>query len=96
MRSEIYDLIPGGGPALAGIHDRRSLFKGAKEPDPPPPVPAPVRADMETEGDAARAARRKKGIQSTILANEQQQATLGAQSPLGVTGMPNYSNGGQP
>lgn len=83
MRSEYFDLIPGGGPALAGIHNRKSLFKGgAKEPDPPPPTTAPVRADSPQGNEVARRAARRKGLQDTI-ASTLTTPTLGQQSQLG-------------
>ncbi|MEN3942512.1 hypothetical protein WJU23_14530 [Prosthecobacter sp. SYSU 5D2] len=70
MRSEYFDLIPGGGPALAGcdVHLGRCLFKGgAKEPDPPPRTVAPVRAEGPVEDEVARRAARRRGLQDTIF-----------------------------
>ena len=93
MHSEtFFDLMPGGGAQwsvdLIGPDGRLSrLCKGAKEPDDPPPVTAPYRQDIEADGEVARRAGRKKGIQKTILAQETAEGgvqTLGRPTQLGV------------
>jgi len=90
MRGEFYDLIPGGGPAyfsglIAPSGKLQALCKGAKQPDPPPPITAPTRPDTETEGDATRIARRKKGIEATILNQQPGTPTPGKRGPPGMT-----------
>jgi len=93
MHSETFDLLPGGGAQwsadLIGPNGRLTrLCKGAKEPDQPPPPTAPFRQDIAAEGEAARRASRKKGIQKTILTQDNDATapvqTLGRTTQLGV------------
>lgn len=62
----------------------------AKKPDPPPPITAPVRPDLQPEGDVATSARRKKGIQDTLLVTPQP-TMLGTRTKLGSATSPVYN-----
>lgn len=73
----------------------RIMGGSAKKPDPPPPITAPVRPDLQPEGDVAISARRKKGIQDTLLVSEPS-AMLGSRTKLGSSTPQTPMYGGEP
>lgn len=74
-------------PAMLSYVDNRPLCnKGASAPPPPPPPIAPIRADLEDgTASAANAAKRRRGIKSTILETPKVNNTLGSNMIAGGT-----------
>lgn len=71
-------------PSCLPITGRPPCLKGASAPPTPPASPAPARADVDADNDAGRRAKRRNGLQDTILGSGTEDETLGRKTFLGA------------